>query len=108
MKAFRGIRLRITAFATLTVAVVMLTAGLVLVVVQHRLLTNNLDEILKSQSEIIERDFLAGTMPLVLEQQGSGDAVAQVVFGSTVLASTGNMSGQRALQSPDATTRTPE
>ena len=101
MTAFRGIRLRITAFATLTVAVVMLTAGLVLVVVQQRLLTDNLDEILKSQSENIERDFLAGTMPLVLEQQGDSDAVAQVVFGSTVLASTGNLLGQRALASPD-------
>jgi len=101
MRAFRGIRLRITAFATLTVAVVMLTAGLVLVVVQQRLLTDNLDEILKSHNENIERDFLAGTLPLVLEQQGSGDAIAQVVFATTVLASTENMVGQRALEPPD-------
>ena len=101
MKAFRGIRLRITAFATLTVAVVMLSAGLALVVVQERLLTNNLDEILQSHSENIEREFLAGSLPQVLAQQGSDDAVAQVVFASTVLASTKNMSGQHALELPD-------
>ena len=79
----------------------MLSAGLALVIVQERLLTNNLDEILQSQSENIEREFLAGSLPQVLAQQGSDDAVAQVVFASTVLASTKNLSGQRALESPD-------
>ena len=99
---FRGIRWRITAFATLTVAVVMLCAGLVLTIVQHRLLTDNLDEILQSQSENIERAFLAGSMPRVLEQQGSDDAIAQVVYADqTVLASTENMSGQPALDPPN-------
>jgi len=104
--ALRGIRLRITAFATLTVAVVMLSAGLVLVIVQERLLTDNLDEILQTRSENLERDFLAGSLPRVLEQQGSEDAVAQVVYaGSTVLASTQNMEGQRPLKPPSGTTQ---
>jgi len=106
MMALRGIRLRITAFATLTVAVVMLSAGLVLVIVQERLLTDNLDEILQTRSENLERDFLAGSLPRVLEQQGSEDAVAQVVYaGSTVLASTQNMEGQRPLKPPSGTTQ---
>ena len=102
MKPFRGIRLRITAFATLTVAVVMLCAGLVLMIVQHRILMNNLDEGLQSNSETIEHQFLAGTMPRVLVQQGSEDAIAQVVFAdTTVLASTQNMVGQFALRPPN-------
>ena len=73
-----------------------------LMVVQHRLLTDNLDEILQSHSENIERAFLEGSMPRVLEQQGSEDAIAQVVYAdTTVLASTENMVGQHALRSPD-------
>lgn len=102
MKAFRGIRLRITAFATLTVAVVLLCTGLLLVLVQQRLMTDNLDEILQTQSENIERDLNQGSIPRVIEQQGSDDAVAQVVFANTtVVASTANMSGQRPIASPD-------
>ena len=101
MKPFRGIRLRITAFATVAVAVVMLCAGLLLMIVQHRILTNNLDEILQSNNENIERAFLDGSMSRVLEQQGSEDAIAQVVYAdTTVLASTENMVGQFALASP--------
>ncbi len=102
MTAFRGIRFRITAFATLTVAVVLLCTGLVLVIVQERLLTDNLDEILQTQSENVEQRLREATLPRVLEQQGSSDAIAQVVYAdSTVLSSTANISGQRALESPD-------
>lgn len=102
MTALRGIRLRITAFATLTVAVVMLCAGLALMVIQERLLTDNLDEILDSQSENVERAVLTGTLPRVLDQQGSEDAIVQVVYaGSEVIASTANMVGQRALDPPN-------
>ena len=79
MTAFRGIRLRITAFATLTVAVVMLIAGLVLMIVQQRVLTNNLDEILQSNSESIELALSEGSTRPVLPQQGSEDAIAQVI-----------------------------
>ena len=102
MTAFRGIRLRITAFATLTVAVVMLCAGLALMIVQQRVLTNNLDEILQSHSENIELSLREGSMRPLLTQQGSDDAIAQVVYAdTTVLASTENMSGQRAIRPPD-------
>lgn len=102
MKAFRGIRFRIAAFATLTVAVVLLCTGLLLVIVQQRLMTDNLDELLQTQSENIEKMLLDGSMPRVLEQQGADDAVAQVVFaGTTVLANTQNLSGQRPLKAPD-------
>lgn len=97
----RSIRVRITAFATLTVAVVMLCAGLVLMMVQERLLTENLDEILQSHSENLEDEFLRGTLPRLLEQQGSSDAIAQVVFDRTVIASTENMVGERLLEAPD-------
>ncbi|MCE9620803.1 MAG: HAMP domain-containing protein [Actinomycetia bacterium] len=101
MTAFRGIRLRITAFATLTVAVVLLCAGLLLVVVQQRIMTDNLDEILQTQSENIEEQISQASLPQVLDQQGSEDTIAQVVYAdTTVLASTANMVGQRALAPP--------
>jgi hypothetical protein len=95
-------RLRLTALATLVIAVVMLCAGLALMVLQHRLQTDEVDETLQAQSEEIEEAFLAGTMRPVLEPGDSDDWVAQVVYAqSDVLASTANMSGQRALKAPD-------
>lgn len=96
-------RLRLTALATLVVAVVTLVAGLALMFIQHRVLTNELDDQLESYSANIERDLEAGTTPRLLEQQGSEAMVAQVVFEDnlTVLASTGNMAGQRPLESPN-------
>ena len=102
MSTFRGIRLRITAFATLTVVVVLLCTGLVLVLVQERVMTDNIDEALQTQSENIEQRLIAGTLPLVIEQQGSSDSIAQVVFANTtVLFSTSNMVGQRPLEGID-------
>ncbi|MBI4883593.1 MAG: HAMP domain-containing protein [Actinobacteria bacterium] len=102
MSPRRGIRLRITALATLAVAVVMLSAGLVLSNVQERLLTGNLDEILDSHSANLAEAVLAGRFPRVLEQQGSSDAIAQVVYAdSVVVASTANLVGQRAFAPPD-------
>lgn len=98
----RASRLKLTAFATLVVAVVTLVAGLALLSIQHRVLTNNLDDKLASYSANIERDRTAGGPALVIAQQGSDVMIAQVTFAdSTVLASTTNMEGQRALASPD-------
>lgn len=98
-------RLRLTAIATLVAAVVMLCAGLALMTLQHRLQTDNVDEKLQAQSREIEQVFDAGNLPLVLEQGDSEDEVAQVVYAGTVLASTDNMSSQRALPSPDGDVR---
>jgi len=98
----QGSRLRLTAFATLVVAVVMLCAGLALVAIQHRLQTDVVDRALQRYSADLEEQFLEGVLPLVLPEPRTGEWVAQVVYAdATVLASTENMSGQRALADPE-------
>ncbi|MEQ1872782.1 MAG: hypothetical protein ABL953_03560 [Ilumatobacteraceae bacterium] len=95
-------RLRLTALATLVIAVVMLCAGLALMTLQHRFQTDDVDETLQARSEDIEEAFDAGSMRPVLDPGDTDGWVAQVVYGQTdVLASTANMSGQRALSAPD-------
>lgn len=95
-------RLRLTALATLVIAVVMLCAGLALMVLQHRFQTDDVDEALQARSEEIEEAFVDGSMRPVLEAGDSDGWVAQVVYAqSDVLASTANMSGQSALKAPD-------
>jgi hypothetical protein len=95
-------RLRLTALATLVIAVVMLCAGLALMMLQHRFQTDDVDETLQARSEDIEEAFNAGSMRPVLDAGDSEGWAAQVVYGqSDVLASTANMSGQRALSAPD-------
>lgn len=99
-------RLRLTALATLVIVVVMLCAGLALMMLQHRFQTDDVDETLQARSEEIEEAFDVGSMPPVLDAGDSDGWVAQVVYGqSDVLASTANMSGQRALDAPDGDTQ---
>lgn len=93
--------MRLTALATLVIAVVMLCAGLALMMLQHRLQTDDVDADLWDQSVEIEQALNDGSMRPVLSPQAPPDAVAQVVFGASgVLASSANMSGQRALNAP--------
>ena len=95
-------RWRLTALATLVIAVVMLCAGLALMMLQHRFQTDDVDETLQARSEEIEDAFVAGSMRPELDEGDSDGWVAQVVYAqSDVLASTANMSGQRALGEPD-------
>jgi hypothetical protein len=99
-------RLRLTALATLVIAVGMLCAGLALMVLQHRFQTDDVDETLRARSEDIEDAFVAGSMRPVLDPGDTDGWVAQVVYAqSDVLASTANMSGQRALDAPDDDTQ---
>lgn len=95
-------RLRLTAFATLVIAVILLCAGLALMTIHHRLQTNDVDETLRSYSADLEEEFLEGVLPRLLPEGESSTDVAQVVYAdATVLASTPNMAEQRALDDPD-------
>ena len=95
-------RLRLTAFATLVIAVVLLCGGLALMTIHHRLQTDDVDVTLQLYSANLEDEFLEGVLPRVLPEGGSSEDVAQVVYAdATVLASTANMANQRALDDPD-------
>ena len=93
MTARFGIRARITAFATLVVAVVLVLAGLGLVVQQRRVLTEAIDESLELRANEIAAQ--GEDVPGVLTALGDDDAFAQlvgVVAGTErVLASSDNV-----------------
>ncbi len=55
-----GIRVRITATAMTVVTVVLVLTGIALLGSQRRILTNNLDEILLTNSRTIERAVRVG------------------------------------------------
>ena len=94
MTARFGIRARITALATLVVAVVLALAGLGLVLQQRRVLTEALDESLEQRANEIAVREEDG--PRILTALGDDDAFAQVVEvvggAEQVLASSGNVS----------------
>ncbi|MET0902065.1 MAG: ATP-binding protein [Acidimicrobiales bacterium] len=89
------VRARITALATLVVAVVLALAGLGLIVQQRRVLTEALDESLEQRA--IEIAAQAEERPRVLTALGDDDAFAQIVRDAAesdeVLASSNNLSG---------------
>jgi signal transduction histidine kinase len=85
------VRARITALATLVVLVVLVVAGVGLVLQQRRLLMRTLDESLSTRADEIEA--IGADVPVVITGQGEDDAVAQVVVGGEVVASTANIAG---------------
>ena len=96
-----GIRLRITALAMAVVAVVLIITSVALLASQRRILTNNLDEVLRNNSLTIERDYTTGQLASVVGGQGDEDAVVQVVDADgRILASTANFGSEPALPSP--------
>ena len=102
-----GIRVRITATAMTVVTVVLVLTGVALLGSQRRILTNNLDEILLTNSRTIERAYASGELADPIVGQGDEDAIAQVVDrDGQVLASTSNMATQAALDAPQAGTTT--
>jgi signal transduction histidine kinase len=74
----RSIRFRITALATSVVAIMLITAGTVLVLVQQSFLTNNLDMALEQRADDIEALLEAGSPPDELAQSGT-EGFAQLV-----------------------------
>jgi signal transduction histidine kinase len=96
-----GIRFRITAIAMTVVTVVLLLAAVALLVSQRRILTQNLDEILATNSHNIEQAHTMGDLDNPIVHQGDEDAIAQLVDSDgQVLASTSNFVAQPALTTP--------
>jgi signal transduction histidine kinase len=96
-----GIRVRIVAIAMAVVIVVLVATGVALLASQRKILTDNLDDVMRTQNRIIEQAYTAHQLNSQIAVQGDEDAIAQVVDGDgRVLASTRNFAGQIALDSP--------
>jgi len=91
------IRFRITAIATLVVLVVLVGAGLALVAVNGRFLTENLDEALDQEVDALTTQVERDELPAMLTGLGDDDTVAQVVVEGTVVAASANVAGRRSV-----------
>ena len=85
----RSVRFRITAVAVLVLLAVLTLTGVALVALQRTVLTENLDDGLVEQADVLEAQAVAGDVATVLVVAGDDDLVAQVVTtgGRTVGAS---------------------
>lgn len=86
------IRFRVTAIATGVVLVVLIVTGLVLVAVQRRVLTENLDESIVQHAVEIGADVANGRGATSMKGLGEDDAAAQVVDeDGAVIAASANL-----------------
>jgi signal transduction histidine kinase len=88
------LRKKITALAALAVIAVLIGASLGLMATQRRRLTENLDESIGTRVDEIESLVKAGRVPPTLSGLGEDDTVAQVVVGTTVIATSANVAGK--------------
>jgi signal transduction histidine kinase len=103
------VRFRITALATVAVAVVLAVTAISLVVVQRRALTNSLDEALATEARaVVARVEDGGAAVTAVDPPTvDDDAVAQVVVGDEVVAASRPDIGRRPLApAPSGTTAT--
>ncbi len=98
----RGIRVRITALATVVVLAVLVVTAVALVGSQRRLLTSNLDEALLDHSQALAAGLAdGGTLEDPLPGQSDDDSIAQIVGADgRVQAATANLDNQPALDGP--------
>jgi signal transduction histidine kinase len=96
------VRRRITAVATLVVIGVLVVASVALVVIQRRLLTENLDESIGTTVDQLAALVQQGRLPETLAGLGEDDTVAQVVVGERVIAASANVAGAAPVAGPPA------
>lgn len=98
-----SVRFRVTALATLAVVAVLALTGVVLVTVQTRLLTENLDEAIAIHVDGLATRAQAGDLATEVAGPGDDDSVAQVVDeGGRVVAASPNIAGRGPVASPPA------
>jgi signal transduction histidine kinase len=88
------IRFRITALATLVVLFVLIAAGMALVAVNERFLTENLDESLDQEVAALAAQVEHDELPATLTGLGDDDTIAQVVADGTPVAASANVAGR--------------
>ncbi len=97
----RSIRLRITALATVLVAVVLTAAAMALVALQRQQLTSNLDSSLEQRADTYEEALLDVGDGIVLGTTTDEDRAVQLVTASgQVIASTPNLDDIGPLREP--------
>ena len=96
------VRWRVTLLAAVAVAVVLVVTGAVLVVVQRRVLTDQLDETLAADADRVVASMATGREP-DLDVSADDDAVAQIVTsdGRVIFASTPTIEGTAIAQTPE-------
>jgi len=105
LPGLRSLRRRLTAVATITLAVVLLVTGVALVGVQRRLLIDNVDSTLEQRADEIALGLgdlrLDDAVPDVLAGTNVEDRFAQLVtVDGDVLAATTNAAGEPAVAPP--------
>jgi signal transduction histidine kinase len=105
-----GVRIRITAVATVVVAIVLATSAVVAVAAQRRALTDDLDDRLRQRGDDIAALATAGSIPDPLGDEGDADdGLAQLVTaGGDVIASSENVEGEPPVARPPRDTRSVE
>jgi signal transduction histidine kinase len=96
------VRWRVTLLAAVAVAVVLVVTGAVLVVVQRRVLTDQLDETLAADADRVVASMATGREP-DLDVSADDDAVAQIVTsdGRVIFASTPTIEGTAIAPTPE-------
>jgi signal transduction histidine kinase len=103
----RSLRFRITAVATVVVAVVLAFTAIVVVVAQQRALTDNLDDRLRRRADDVSALVESGSTPEVLAVDGDpDDSLAQLVTVSgEVVAASPNVAGEPPVANPSGDAR---
>lgn len=97
----RGIRVRITALATLVVVVVLAVAAVALLTSQRRLLVDDLDDALRAGSKEVVAAVRNGNLDRPLTVPGDDDSIGQVVdTDGRVLAASTNFADRPAFPPP--------
>ncbi len=100
----RGIRVRITALATLAVAAVLSLMGVVLVATVRTTLVDGLDDQLRNRAETIETVWAGGDRPVAAEGDPD-ESFWQIVAGGMAVAGSDNVAGRPPLAPPATTER---
>ena len=97
----QGIRFRVTALATLLVAVVLVATAVALLASQRKILTENLEETLSATANDLAQLQAGHQLPVSVPPRGDDDAIAQVVgTDGTILSTTPNYAGFPPLPAP--------
>jgi len=103
-RTLASVRVRVTAAATLAVAITLLASGLLLVATQQRALRESLDESLGQVSDQVADELRAGRLPAVASGFGDDDAMVQAIDATgTIVLATGAAPDDRALVDTTAT-----
>ena len=95
-----SIRFRLTALATVAVAVVLVATAVALVTIQRRQLTANLDGSLEQRADSLAADYAIAVPPTPVNTNDEDRAIQLVAADGRILAATANLAGVEPLPVP--------